>query len=322
MSGKYTAEQITVLEGLEPVRKRPGMYIGGTGEQGLHHLVWEVLDNAVDEAMAGYADKVIIELHADETVSVKDNGRWIPVDIHQKTKVSALETVLTKLHAGAKFGGEGYKVSGGLHGVGVSVVNALSEQVKAEVYRDGKIYMQEYVRGKPKYQVKAVGETKETGTKITFKADHQIFPKIVYSRKTIIDHVRQQAYLTKGIHITIIDSRKEENIPENDKYYPKNYSFHFEGGIAAYVSHLVRHKQALITEPIYFSKTIDQSFIEVAFTYIDDYNEHVYSFANNIHTTEGGTHMTGFRASITRVITDYYTKVTGKENGNNVTFTG
>ncbi len=320
MSGQYTASQITVLEGLEPVRKRPGMYIGGTGIEGLHHLIWEVLDNAIDEAMAGHADRVTIELNADETVSVEDNGRGIPVDIHPTTKVSALETVLTKLHAGGKFGGEGYKVSGGLHGVGVSVVNALSERVLAEVFKDGKIYQQEYTRGKPQYATKEVGTTDKRGTRITFKADHEIFQSTVFSRRTIIDHVRQQAYLTKGIHITIVDSRNPEGLAAEDKYYPAKYSFHFEGGIAAYVSHLVRHKKSLISEPIYFSKTIGDSFVEVAFIYIDDYNEHVYSFANNIHTTEGGTHLTGFRSSITRVITDYAKKLSGKDS--DVTITG
>ncbi|MEX1123953.1 MAG: DNA topoisomerase (ATP-hydrolyzing) subunit B [Patescibacteria group bacterium] len=322
MAGKYDASQITVLEGLEPVRKRPGMYIGGTGEQGLHHLVWEVLDNAVDEAMAGHADNVTIELNTDLTVSIQDNGRGIPVDIHQATKVSALETVLTKLHAGGKFGGEGYKVSGGLHGVGVSVVNALSEYVKAEVYKDGKAYEQEYSRGKPKEQVKEVGTTDKQGTRITFKADSEIFPKTTFSRRTIIDHVRQQAYLTKGIQIAISDDRQDGDIPEGDSYYPRNYSFHFGGGIAAYVSHLVRHKKSLIPEPIYFSKTIGESFIEVSFTYVDDYNEHVYSFANNIHTTEGGTHLTGFRSAITRVITDYAKKLTGNGKDSDVGITG
>ncbi len=314
MSAEYSAKQITVLEGLEPVRKRPGMYIGGTGIEGLHHLVWEVLDNAVDEAMAGHANHVSIELNADGSVSVEDNGRGIPVDIHATTKVSALETVLTKLHAGGKFGGEGYKVSGGLHGVGVSVVNALSEEVKAEVFKDGKRYEQEYVRGKPKYAAKEVGTSDKRGTRITFKADHEIFPKTIYSRKTIIDHVRQQAYLTKGIFISINDSRTAEDIPSEDNLYPSRYNFHFQGGIASYVSHLVRHKKSLIDKPIYLSKTVDDNQIEVALTYVNDYNEHVFTFANNIHTIEGGTHLTGFRSSITRVITEYGKKLAGKDS--------
>ncbi|MBI4948226.1 DNA topoisomerase (ATP-hydrolyzing) subunit B [Candidatus Berkelbacteria bacterium] len=320
MSAEYSASQITVLEGLEPVRKRPGMYIGGTGIEGLHHLIWEILDNSIDEAMAGHADTVKIFLLEDGSVSVEDNGRGIPVDIHSATKVSALETVLTKLHAGGKFGGEGYKVSGGLHGVGSSVVNALSETLKAEVYKDGKIYQQEYTRGKPNYQVKAVGETSKNGTKITFLPDTEIFPKIQFSRKTIIDHIRQQAYLTKGIRIEIFDERSSENIAPEDRQYPSSYTFHFQGGIAAYVSHLVRHKKTILSEPVYFSKSIGDAYIEVSFTYVDDYNEHVFSFANNIHTIEGGTHLTGFRSSITRVITDYAKKLAAKDS--DVLFTG
>ncbi|MDP3992856.1 MAG: ATP-binding protein, partial [bacterium] len=313
MSAEYSAKQITVLEGLEPVRKRPGMYIGGTGLEGLHHLVWEVLDNAVDEAMAGHANHVSIELNADGTVSVEDNGRGIPVDIHATTKVSALETVLTKLHAGGKFGGEGYKVSGGLHGVGVSVVNALSESLKAEVYKDGKRYEQEYERGKPKYVAKEVGTSDKRGTRITFKPDSQIFPTITFSRKTIIEHVRQQAYLTKGIYIAIKDARTDEDLAAEDKQYPVSYNFHFQGGIAAYVSHLVRHKKSLLDKPIYLAKNVDDNQIEVALTYVNDYNEHMFTFANNIHTIEGGTHLTGFRSSITRVITDYARKLAGKD---------
>lgn len=314
MSAEYSAKQITVLEGLEPVRKRPGMYIGGTGIEGLHHLIWEVLDNAVDEAMAGHANRVSIELSEDGSVSVEDNGRGIPVDIHATTKVSALETVLTKLHAGGKFGGEGYKVSGGLHGVGVSVVNALSEEVKAEVFQDGKTYQQEFVRGKPKYAAKEVGTSDKRGTRITFKADHEIFPNTTYSRKTIIDHVRQQAYLTKGIFIGINDNRTQEQVPSEDNLYPTTYNFHFQGGIASYVSHLVRHKKSLIERPIYLTKQVGDASIEVALTYVNDYNEHVFTFANNIHTIEGGTHLTGFRSSITRVITEYGKKLAGKDS--------
>ncbi len=314
MSAEYSAKQITVLEGLEPVRKRPGMYIGGTGIEGLHHLIWEVLDNSIDEAMAGHATTVTIELKADGSVAVEDDGRGIPVDIHPTTKVSALETVLTKLHAGGKFGGEGYKVSGGLHGVGVSVVNALSETLKAEVYLNGKVYEQEYHRGEPDAPIKTTGETPKHGTKITFVPDSEIFPKIAFSRRTIIDHVRQQAYLTKGIRINFHDERTSENLVDEDKLYPSTYNFYFQGGIAAYVSHLVRHKKSLLGEPAYFSKQLGDSFVEVAFTYVDDYNEHVFSFANNIHTIEGGTHLTGFRSSITRVITDYAKKLFDKDS--------
>lgn len=320
MEGQYTASQITVLEGLEPVRKRPGMYIGGTGIEGLHHLIWEVLDNAVDEAMAGHATTVVMELHPDGSVSVQDDGRGIPVDMHPVTKVSALETVLTKLHAGGKFGGGGYKVSGGLHGVGVSVVNALSAKVKAEVFLNGKVYQQEYTRGNPDYPVKEVGTTEKKGTKITFTPDGEIFPKTTFSRKTIFDHARQQAYLTKGIKISISDARPAYEIPEEDRAVPDRFTFHFQGGIAAYVSHLVRHKKALLSEPIYFSKEVEEAQVEVSLTYVDDYNEHVFSFANNIHTTEGGTHLTGFRSSITRVMTDYGKKTAVKAE--DVAFTG
>ena len=310
---EYTASQITVLEGLEPVRKRPGMYIGGTGIEGLHHLIWEVLDNSIDEAMAGHATKVTIILLEDGSVSVEDNGRGIPIDMHAVTKTSALETVLTKLHAGGKFGEGGYKVSGGLHGVGVSVVNALSEHLLAEVFKEGKHYQQEYTRGKPNYATKDVGTTDKEGTRITFKADHEIFPQTTYSRKTVLDHIRQQAYLTKGIFITIEDLRSSEGIPTEDKQYPSTYNFHFQGGIASYVGHLVRHKKSLINKPIYLSKNVDDNQIEVALTYVNDYNEHVFTFANNIHTIEGGTHLTGFRSSITRVITDYAKKLAGKD---------
>jgi len=312
MSEQYSAAQITVLEGLEPVRKRPGMYIGGTGLEGLHHLIWEILDNAIDEAMAGFADTAVIELNADGSVTVEDNGRGIPVDIHPTTKVSALETVFTKLHAGGKFGGGGYKVSGGLHGVGASVVNALSVTTKAVVYKEGKEYVQEYDRGKPSYQVKEVGATTKTGTKVTFKPDDEIFQSTVFSRKVVIEHIRQQAYLTKGIRIRILDRRNPEEIPAEDKSYPDDYTFFFKGGIAAYVGHLTRSKKSLIPEPIYLAKTIGDNQIEVALTYVDDYNEHVFSFANNIHTIEGGTHLTGFRSAITRVITDHAKKLAAK----------
>ncbi len=314
MSDQYSAAQITVLEGLEPVRKRPGMYIGGTGIDGLHHLIWEILDNAIDEAMAGHADTAIIELNEDGSVTVEDNGRGIPVDVHPVTKVSALETVFTKLHAGGKFGGGGYKVSGGLHGVGASVVNALSVTTKATVYKEGKEYVQEYDRGKPRYQVKEVGTTSKKGTKVSFMPDAEIFQSTIFSRKVVIEHIRQQAYLTKGIRIRIIDRRNVEEIPSEDKSYPDDYTFFFKGGIAAYVGHLTRSKKSLIPEPIYLAKTIGDNQIEVALTYVDDYNEHVFSFANNIHTIEGGTHLTGFRSAITRVITDHAKKMASKDS--------
>jgi len=315
MAEAYTAKQITVLEGLEPVRKRPGMYIGGTGTEGLHHLVWEVLDNAIDEAMAGHAKTIAVILNKDSSVTVTDDGRGIPVDTHATTKKSALETVLTKLHAGGKFGGGGYKVSGGLHGVGVSVVNALSSSLKAEVFLNKKHYQQEYERGKPKTAVKQVGESDQTGTKITFTADSQVFPKIYFSRKTIVEHARQQAYLTKGVTISVTDNRPDELLLADDKLFPADYRFFFEGGINAYCQHLVRHKKTLIEKPIYIAKEADSTQIEVSLTYVDDYNDHVFSFANNIHTTEGGTHLTGFRAAVTRVISDYAKKLLGEKNG-------
>ncbi len=295
----YDATNITVLEGLDPVRKRPGMYIGGTGVEGLHHLIWEVVDNSIDEAMAGFCTQIDIVLHPDNSVSVHDNGRGIPVDIHPHTKKSALETVLTTLHAGGKFGDGGYKVSGGLHGVGVSVVNALSSFVRAEVKRDGKIYIQEYAYGVPKSDVKAAGSAEGTGTTILFSPDSKIFSEIAFDWKTIIDHLRQQAYLTKKVRINIRDDHEDAK---------KQYSFYFEGGIASFVRHLNHGKQSLIDPPFYAEKEVNGVLVEVALTYSDDYNEHVYTFANNIHTTEGGTHLTGFRSAITRVINDYAKK--------------
>jgi len=301
----YTARNITVLEGLEPVRRRPGMYIGGTGQEGLHHLVWEVVDNAIDEAMAGFCDQITVELLPDSRVRVKDNGRGIPVDIHAQTKKSALETVMTTLHAGGKFGqSEAYKVSGGLHGVGVSVVNALSSWMKAEVYRDGKIYTQEYSRGKAKTEVKRVGTTKEKGTVITFEPDPQIFANRNFSWEVVLNHLRQQAYLTKAVAITLCDRRTDEDI--NSEINSKNcYTFYFEGGISAYVRHIDKNKIVFVDPPVYVEKEIDNVKVEIALSYTDDYNEHVFSFANNIHTTEGGSHLTGFRSALTRAINDY-----------------
>jgi DNA gyrase subunit B len=300
LAEEYTAKQITVLEGLEPVRRRPGMYIGGTGPEGLHHLVWEVVDNCIDEAMAGYANDITIELLEDSKVSVIDNGRGIPVDIHPQSKKSALELVLTKLHAGGKFGDGGYKVSGGLHGVGVSVVNALSSWAKAEVYRDGKIYAQEYSKGIPKGDVKVVGETKLKGTKISFIPDDEIFSSKEFSLPTIINHLRQQAYLTKKIKITVCDHRKNADAP--------CYTFYFEGGIASYVRHLNKNKNVINEPPAYAEKKFGDVMVEIAVAYTDDFNEHVFTFANNIFTTEGGMHLTGFRTALTRSINDYAKK--------------
>lgn len=312
---EYTAQNITVLEGLAPVRKRPGMYIGGTGIQGLHHLIWEVVDNSIDEAMAGYANNIIVSLLPDNKVSVEDDGRGIPIDIHKQTKKSALETVLTTLHAGGKFGeGGGYKVSGGLHGVGVSVVNALSSWLLAEVFRDGKIYHQEYKCGKPLADIKIMGTTEKTGTKITFQADKEIFEKIEYNWSTVLDRLRQQAYLTKGVKIEVRDLREENS----ESMSHKSYTFYFEGGIKSYVKHLNRFKQIYIDPPIYIEKTIDQIAVEIALTYTDDFNIHEFSFANNIHTIEGGTHLTGFRSALTRVINDYARKHDYLKEGNTI----
>ncbi len=301
---QYTAENIQVLEGLEPVRKRPGMYIGSTDQRGLHHLVYEIVDNAIDEAMAGHASLIIVTMQEDGSVSVYDNGRGIPVDIHPKMKKSALEIVLTTLHAGGKFGGDdsGYKVSGGLHGVGSSVVNALSVKMRAEVYRDGKVWMQEYERGKPLADVKAKGETKKSGTLIRFWPDKQIFDTLEFSLVTIMNRLRQQAYLTRGITIALLDEREKR--PEEDQKQPRLYRFHFEGGIAAYVSHL-NESRDVIGKPIWFEKDTPEGFVEVALQYTQSFQEMVATFANNIHTTEGGHHLTGFKAAITRTINAY-----------------
>lgn len=298
----YGAEQIQVLEGLDPVRKRPGMYIGNTAEAGLHHLVWEVVDNSIDEAMAGHCDLIKVKLLPDGMVSVEDNGRGIPVDIHKVTKVSALETVLTKLHAGGKFGDSGYKVSGGLHGVGVSVVNALSSYTKAEVKRDGKLWMQEYIIGKPQSQVKSVGPAKGTGTKITFKPDASIFSVLDFNLKTILDHLRQQAYLTKGITLSIKDER------EKDPLKQLNYTFFFEGGIKSYVRHINSHSMAQNPNIFYIEKEADGINVEIALQYTQEYSETVLPFANNIFNPEGGNHVVGFRAALTRTINAYARK--------------
>lgn len=293
----YGADAITVLEGLDPVRKRPGMYIGSTSAAGLHHLIWEVVDNCIDEAMAGYADRITVILGKNNMVSVEDNGRGIPVEKHKVTGVSALETVLTKLHAGGKFGGTGYKVSGGLHGVGVSVVNALSTYLKAEVRRDGKTYAQEYKIGIPQHPIKEVGKNKENGTTITFQADDTIFTETEYSWGKILDRLRQQAYLTKGITINLIDER--------DGHRPKKYKFHFEGGIKSYVKSLHRAKSVKHDTIFYIDKDTNDCKVEIALQYNDEYNETAIAFANNIHNPEGGTHMVGFRTALTRTLNNY-----------------
>ncbi|PIR66265.1 MAG: DNA topoisomerase (ATP-hydrolyzing) subunit B [Parcubacteria group bacterium CG10_big_fil_rev_8_21_14_0_10_36_14] len=296
----YGAEQIAVLEGLDPVRKRPGMYIGSTGPQGLHHLIWEVVDNSIDEAMAGYCDHIIINLLPDNMVSVEDNGRGIPVDQHSKFKVSALELVMTKLHAGGKFGEGGYKVSGGLHGVGVSVVNALSSYTKAEVMREGKVWEQEYKIGKPVGKVKPTGTTRKTGTIITFKPDASIFETTEFTWKTILDHIRQQAYLNKGVKIGIYDKRIRGK--------HQAYNFYFKGGIASYVKHLNHNKDIKHPTVFYTDRMQDEVGVEIAVQYTDEYKDTVFAFANNIYNPEGGTHMVGFRSALTRVLNTYARK--------------
>ncbi len=298
---EYNAQQITVLEGLDPVRKRPGMYIGDTAVTGLHHLIWEVVDNSIDEAMGGYCHDITVQLLPDNIVSVTDDGRGIPVDIHKQTKVSALETVLTKLHAGGKFGQGGYKVSGGLHGVGVSVVNALSVWTKVEVRRDDKLWAQEYKRGKPQGKVKVIGKAKGTGTTVTFQPDPEIFPSLkaageIYVWDTVLSHLRQQAYLTRGVKLDIRDERTE---PE------KSYAFYFEGGVASYVRHLNRHKEVRQETVFHVQKEQDNIQVEIGLQYTNDYKETLSSFANNIFTTEGGTHLVGFRTALTRTLNSY-----------------
>ncbi len=299
VGSEYGAKQIQVLEGLAPVRKRPAMYIGGTGQDGLHHLIWEVVDNAIDEAMAGHCDEITVELLPENEVRVTDNGRGIPVEKHPQTKKSTLETALTMLHAGGKFGSGGYKVSGGLHGVGGSVVNALSIWMKAEVHRDGGIYTQEYSQGKAKHTVKKIGKSKDTGTIISFKPDPEIFPEISYSWKKILERLRQQAYLTKGVKITVLDQRQSAS--------PESYIFYFEGGIVSYVRHLSHNKEKR-SGVIYLEKEEDNIHTEVALRYTNDFNEQILSFANNIHTVEGGTHLIGFKTALTRILNSYARK--------------
>lgn len=295
-SSSYGAKDIYVLEGLDPVRKRPGMYIGSTGVDGLHHLVWEVVDNAVDEAMAGFAKNITVELLPKNIVSVTDDGRGIPVEVHAQTKKSALETVMTTLHAGGKFGGESYKVAGGLHGVGVSVTNALSESLRVEVCREEKLYAQEYVRGKPKAKVQKVGVCKITGTKVTFAPDPQIFSILEFDHKKILERLRQQAYLTKGVRINFLDNRAKP---------PQWHGFYFEGGLLSFVKYLSHHRKALQDDVFYAHKTQDKMEVEVAFRYVDDSETRELSFANNIHTPDGGMHLTGFRSALTRSLNNY-----------------
>ncbi len=304
----YTAKNITVLEGLEAVRKRPGMYIGSTGQSGLHHMIWEVVDNAFDEAMAGYCKNIEVKLLPDHWISVTDDGRGIPVDMHPTEKKSALEVVLTILHAGGKFGDGGYKVSGGLHGVGVSVVNALSDDMKAIVHRDGKIWEQAYKCGKPQYKVRSTGKTNKTGTTIMFHADATVFETLNFELKMVLDHLRQQAYLTKGIHITVIDERPLEEKAKDTTAFQlpiSYYQFYFEGGIKSYVSHLNQNNEPKHENIFYVEKQVEKVFVEIALQYTDSYSESLYAFANNIINPEGGMHVAGFRTAITRTLNNY-----------------
>jgi DNA gyrase subunit B len=293
----YSAEQIQVLEGLDPVRKRPGMYIGSTGIEGLHHLITELIDNAIDEALAGYATEVIVEMLDDGGVKVTDNGRGIPTGKVTKTGKSGVETVLTVLHAGGKFGGGGYKVSGGLHGVGVSIVNALSTRLTATVYQNGKVYHQEYKQGVPLADLKATGSSDRTGTEITFYADPDVFETVDFSYDTVLDQLRHQAYLTKGVRTSLINHKSGQK-----------YSFYFEGGIRSYVRHLDVGKEVIDEDIFYADKKVDDVQVEIALQYTDAFSETVKAFANNVFNPEGGTHLTGFRSALTRVINDYARK--------------
>ncbi|KOR75871.1 DNA topoisomerase (ATP-hydrolyzing) subunit B [Paenibacillus solani] len=305
----YDENQIQVLEGLEAVRKRPGMYIGSTSTKGLHHLVWEVVDNSIDEAMAGICDHIEIIVHQDNSITVVDNGRGIPVGENTKLKKSTLEVVMTVLHAGGKFGGGGYKVSGGLHGVGVSVVNALSAKVVVEVRRDGHIYQQEYHRGVPQYDIKIIGDSDDHGTTVTFLPDPEIFTETTeYDYTTLLTRIRELAFLNKGIALTLTDERTGAS----------DY-FKYEGGIIEYVKFLNEKKEALHEDPIYVEGSRDNIQVEVSLQYNDSYTENIYSFANNINTHEGGTHESGFKSALTRIINDYARK-TGmiKDNSNNL----
>ena len=320
----YDASDISVLEGLEPVRRRPGMYIGTTGPEGLHHLVWEIFDNSRDEAMGGFCDEIEIVLLPENKVRVADNGRGIPVDIHKKTKVSALETVMTTLHAGGKFGGEGYKVSGGLHGVGASVVNALSVYCKAEVYRDGGKYLQEYSKGKKKSAVKKISASKLHGTIITFEPDTEIFGDIKFDWHTVVNHIRQQAYLVKKLRISIIDARNFDNLPaqagkkglnEEDVFYFRkleeelpSVSFYFEGGLISLVKYYNKFQKPIQSNIFYVEKELDGVGVEVALQYVDDIVDRIFPFADNIYNQEGGTHVTGFKTALTRTLNTYCKK--------------
>ena len=311
----YDASSITVLEGLEPVRKRPGMYIGTTGPDGLHHLVWEIFDNARDEAMGGYADDIEIALLPDGYVRVADNGRGVPVGIHPKTKVSALETIMTTLHAGGKFGGEdsGYKISGGLHGVGASVVNALSEHTKVVVYQDGGMHVQEYTIGKPVAKVKKIGASKEHGTVVLFKPDATIFKEgIEWNWEKIVTHLRQQAYLIKGVRVSVFDARVSKDAFQTETIFLRAHAldvpsmtFYFEGGLKSLVAFYNNHQTPVHKNIFYIDRQLDNVHVEVALQYVDDITSRITAFANNTYNSEGGTHITGFKTALTRSLNTY-----------------
>ncbi|HHW21812.1 MAG TPA: DNA topoisomerase (ATP-hydrolyzing) subunit B [Clostridiaceae bacterium] len=308
----YNEEQIQVLEGLEAVRKRPGMYIGSTSSRGLHHLVYEIVDNSIDEALAGYCDQINVIINEDNSITVFDNGRGIPTGIHPKLQIPTMQVVHTVLHAGGKFGGDGYKVSGGLHGVGASVVNALSEWMEVEVSRDGKIYKQRYERGIPVTAVEIIGECDEncTGTKTCFKPDPEIFEETVFDFDVLLKRFREMAFLNRDITIYLTDKRAQE---EN------SVVLHYEGGISSFVEYINKNKEVLHPEVIYFSARKDDVELEIAMQYTDSFNENIYGYANNINTTEGGTHITGFKTAITKVVNDYARKINQlKENDKNL----
>ncbi|HEL2779040.1 DNA topoisomerase (ATP-hydrolyzing) subunit B [Clostridioides difficile] len=296
MKQEYGASQIQVLEGLEAVRKRPGMYIGSTSPRGLHHLVYEVVDNSIDEALQGYCSDIYVSINEDGSVLVKDNGRGIPVEIHPKTGKSTLETVLTNLHAGGKFGGGGYKVSGGLHGVGVSVVNALSKWMVAEVYLNGKIYKQTYEKGLPTSKLEVVGESQDKGTMIQFMPDETIFDEIEFKYETLEYRLRELSFLNKGIKIVFEDKREGQE---------KRKEFHYTGGLVEYIKYLNKSRTGIHDDIVYIDKKVDDCFVELAMQYTDGYTENIYSFTNNINTHEGGSHLSGFKAALTKTVNDY-----------------
>jgi DNA gyrase subunit B len=306
---EYNVDSIQVLEGLEAVRRRPGMYIGSTDVRGLHHLIYEVVDNSVDEALAGYANTIQITIHADASVTVSDNGRGIPVGTHAKTGISGLETVMTRLHAGGKFGGAGYKVASGLHGVGVSAVNALSTWLKVETVQDGHLFAQDYAAGAPTTKVVDRGPTERVGTTTTFLADNTIFETLDYNADTLIQRFREMAYLTKRLAIVFHDERTD-----------REYSFYFEGGILSFVRHLNNNRTVIHSRPMYVERTVGDTLVEVALQYNEGFSDSVYSFANNINTVDGGTHLTGFRSALTRTMNDYARRAgLLKENEENLT---